>query len=126
MGSPGKFEIGDKAEKLLFSVFDLTTNRKSYPVKYRRLADFLQMTCLNIASAINKANLAKQSGAPDWRERRVVLQTTALGELENFQLVAKYSLHAGLISAATAELWSGMAHDIKYMTLAWRKSGLTS
>ena len=30
-----KFEIGNKTEQLLFSVFDITTNCKYYPVKFR-------------------------------------------------------------------------------------------
>ena len=32
-----KFEIGNKAEQLLFSVFDITTNRNHYIVRFRRL-----------------------------------------------------------------------------------------
>lgn len=37
-----KFEIGNKAEQLVFNVFDITTNRNHYPVKFRRLSDKLQ------------------------------------------------------------------------------------
>lgn len=43
-----KFEIGNKTEQLLFSVFDITTNRKHYPVKFRRLSDKLQEYVLDI------------------------------------------------------------------------------
>ena len=42
MSDETKFEIGNKAELLYYSVFDLTTNRQHYPVKFRRLADKLQ------------------------------------------------------------------------------------
>ena len=54
-----KFDIGDKAEKLYFSVFDLTTNRSHYPVKFRRMADRLQEYAFDIHSDLLDANLLK-------------------------------------------------------------------
>lgn len=116
-----KFEIGNKAEKLYFDVFDITTNRKSYPVKHRRIADKLQETVLNIYCHLLDANSIKADTAQR-KEKRFDVQTAAITECNKFLSLAKYSLHAGLISAATCERWADFAHDVKFMTLAWRRS----
>lgn len=47
MSEETKFLIGEKAEILYTEVFDLTTNRQHYPVKFRRLADKLQEYALD-------------------------------------------------------------------------------
>lgn len=116
-----RFEIGDKAEQLYFGVFDITTNRKHYPVKFRRLADTLQACVLDIHGNIMGANAIK-ADAPQHRAKRFDLQTQAIAECNKFLSLIKYSLHAGLISASTGEAWTGLAHDIKFMTLAWRRA----
>lgn len=118
-----KFEIGNKAEKLMFLILDATTNRKNYPVKFRRVSDSLQSCAINTVSCILNANNIKQT-LPEWKRRRAELQTAAVSEIDKLLLFTKYSLHAKLISSATAETWTSLAHDLKYMTLAWRKSCL--
>lgn len=120
MGDELKFEIGDKAEKLYFDVFDLTTNRSSYPVKFRKLADRLQEYALDIHSDLLDANSFK-SDSIQHKQKRYDLQTSAITKCNKFASLVKYSLHAHLISAATSEKWIGLVHDIKYMSLAWRK-----
>ena len=55
-----KFEIGNKAEKLMFLILDATTNRKNYPVKFRRVSDSLQSCAINTVSCILNANNIKQ------------------------------------------------------------------
>lgn len=115
-----KFDIGDKAEKLYFSVFDLTTNRSHYPVKFRRMADRLQEYALDIHSDLLDANSYTQD-TPMHKQARFDLKTSAITKCNKFLSLTKYSLHAHLISAATSEEWTNLAHDIKYMTLAWRK-----
>ena len=47
MSEETKFLIGEKVEILYTEVFDLTTNRQHYPVKFRRLADKLQEYALD-------------------------------------------------------------------------------
>ena len=115
-----KFEIGNKTEQLLFGVFDVTTSRKHYPVKFRRLADRLQEYALDIHSDVLDANSFKTDSAFH-KSKRYDLQTSAITKCNKFLSLVKYSLHAQLISFATSELWTNMVHDIKYMTLAWRK-----
>ena len=115
-----RFKIGDKAEKLYFTVFDLTTNRKNYPIKFRRLADKLQEYALDIHSDVIDANSFKADSATH-KQKRYDLQTSAITKCNKFASLIKYSLHAHLISAATSEKWTNLVHDIKYMTLSWRK-----
>lgn len=116
-----RFEIGDKSEKLYFSIFDLTTNRSHYPVKFRRMADKLQEYALDIHSNLLDANSYPTDSYKHKRER-YDLQTKAITNCNKILSLIKYSLHAQLISAATSEEWTNLVHDIKYMTLAWRKS----
>jgi len=116
-----KFEIGDKAETLYFDVFDRTTNRKNYPVKFRRMADKLQEFSLDIYSYLLDAN-SFSGVSEENRRRRYTLKTRAITCCNKFLSLTKYSLHAHLISAATSETWTNLAHDIKFMTLAWRKN----
>ena len=121
MAEEVRFEIGNKAEQLYFSVFDITTNRKHYPVKFRRLADNLQAYALDIHSGVLNANSIK-TDTPQRRIRKYDLQTQAIADCNKFLSLIKYSLHAGLISFATSELWTGLVHDIKFMTIAWRRA----
>ena len=115
------FDIGTKAEQLYFSVFDITTNRSHYPVKYRRLSDRLQECALDIYSDLMDANSFK-TDSPQHISKRKDLQTGAVAKCNKFLSLVKYSVHAKLISYATAEKWTSLAHDIKFMTLAWRRA----
>lgn len=121
MGEEVKFEIGNKAEQLYFSVFDVTTVRQHYPVRYRRIADRLQELSLNIYGYLLDANAYVPDSAEGNKEKRIEKQTLAITKCNEFLSLVKYSLHANLISAAMSEQWTGLAYDIKHMTLAWRK-----
>lgn len=121
MGEKYNFEIGNKAEQLYFSVFDLTTNRQHYPVKYRRLADKLQEYALEIYSDVLDANSFKTDTVLH-KQKKYDLQTHAISTCVKFLSLTKYSINAHLISMATGEKWTSLVHDIKYMSLAWRKS----
>lgn len=116
-----RFEIGVKSENLLFSVFDITTNRSHFPVKFRRLADKMQEYALQLHSDLLDAN----SIVPNCDTNRRIkfeLQTSAISICNKFMALVKYVLHSRLISSVTAEKWVSLVSDIKYMTLAWRKS----
>lgn len=116
-----KFEIGDMAEKLLFSVFDETTNKDSYPYKTRRLADRLQEYVLNIHSDVMDANGIRMD-TQKHKDIRFDLQTRAITTINKFLALTKYSIHAGRIDTDKGGEWSDTATSIKRMTLAWRKS----
>lgn len=116
-----QFEIGNKAEKLYFAVFDATTNRQHYPVRFRRLSDRLQEFALDIYGNLIDANSFK-ADTPQHRAAKYDLQTKAITICNKFLSLTRYSLHAKLISFATSEEWTQLAHDIKFMSLAWRKN----
>lgn len=116
-----KFDIGDKAKELMFKVFDMTTDKSHYPLKFRRLADRLQEYSLNIHSNVLDAN-SFRFDTPEHRTKRFDLQTEAITNVNKFLDLVDYSFSRNRISAATCEEWTGLAHDIKFMTLAWRKS----
>lgn len=120
--SDGNFKIISKAEELYFDVFDITTNRKHYPVKFKRLSDSLQKYSLELHRLIRDAN-AYKTDTYQHRNKRYELQTEAIARCEELLSLIKYSLHAGLISVATCERWTCAASDVKHMILAWRKSG---
>lgn len=120
MNEESTFELANKSEALFFSVFDITTSRSHFPVKYQRLSCRLQDCALDIHGFIMDANGLKTEAQ---KAERFKLQTKVISKCNHLASLAKYSLHAQLISCATSELWIGLVHDIKYMTLAWRKSG---
>lgn len=123
MNKENKFEIEVKAEKLYFIIFDLTTNRKHYPIKFRRLADKLQECALDIYGDILEANaLPNNNNTVDGRQKRWLLQTGVITKCNKLLSLTKYSLYAHLISAATSEKWVAMTNDVKFMTLRWRKT----
>lgn len=120
MSEETKFLIGEKAEILYTEVFDLTTNRQHYPVKFRRLADKLQEYVLDIHSDIMDAN-SYPTDTSNHKQKRYDLQTSAITKCNKLASLVKYSLHAHLISFSTSEKLITLMHDVKFMALAWRK-----
>jgi len=120
MSNENKFLIGNKAEKLYFDILDKTTNRKKYPVKFRRLADKLQETSLEIYSCVIDANEITPNTLSR-KQCKFDMQTNAISGCKKLNSLIKYCLHSSLISNAVGEYWSSLATEIKKMTLAWRK-----
>ena len=116
-----KFELADKAEALYFSIFDITTNRKHYPVKFQRLSTRLQDYALDIHSNILDAN-SYRTDIPEQKAKRIEHQTNVITTCNKVLSLVKYSLSAHLISFATSEKWVSLTNDIKNITLAWRKN----
>lgn len=116
-----KFELADKAEALYFSIFDITTNRKHYPVKFQRLSTRLQDYALDIHGNILDAN-SYRTDIPEQKAKRIEYQTNVITTCNKVLSLVKYSLNAHLISFATSEKWVSLTHDIKNITLAWRKN----
>ena len=116
-----KFELADKAEALYFSIFDITTNRKHYPVKFQRLSTRLQDYALDIHSNILDAN-SYRTDIPEQKAKRIEHQTNVITTCNKILSLVKYSLSAHLISFATSEKWVSLTNDIKNITLAWRKN----
>lgn len=104
---------------MMTSVLDITTSKSHYPVRFRRLSDKLQESALDIYCLSEDANGIK-TDTQKRKDTRFDLQTSVISCCNKFQKLAEYSLHAKLISESTSDLWSSLATDIKYMTLAAR------
>lgn len=115
------FEIGVKAEALYFDVFDKTTSRDHYPVRFRRLSDRLQDYALNVYCNAVDAN-GIRTDTMRGKEKAYELKTSVVSDCNKLLSLAKYSLHKNLISVSTCEEWVKQIHDVKYMTLSWRKT----
>lgn len=120
MNTESKFEIANKAERLYFSIIDITTCRQHYPVRFRRIADKLQECSISIYCNIIDAN-SYTTELYEQKRKKWDCQTQAINECNKLLSLIKYSLHANLISAATSEKWTSAVCDVKYMTLHWRE-----
>ena len=115
------FEIGVKAEELYFDVLDKTTSRDHYPVRFRRLSDKIQELALDIYCGAVDAN-AIRTVTQTGREKAYEEKTLVISGCNKLLSLTKYSMRKNLISAATGEKWTSLIHDVKYMSLAWRKA----
>lgn len=112
-----EFKIGKKAETLIAYTFDVTTNRKKYPVKFRRLVDRMQLYALDIFDYVMDANECDIYTELPERRR---LQTKAINTCNRIMVLINYCLSKNLISAATCEEWTEHVCNVKYMTISWR------
>ena len=116
------FQLAIKAKALWFDVFDLSTNRKHYPVKYTKLTGLLQEISHGISSDIEDANSFHPANTERRKQNRFDAQTRAITGCNKLLDLLEYSYHANLISSAKFEELSGNVSDIKNMTLAWRSN----
>lgn len=114
------FKIGEKAEELYTNIFDLTTNRQHYPVRFRRLSDKMQEYALEIHSNVYDANSFDKDDSR-YKGKRFEFKTQAVSHCNKLLSLIKYSLRKNMISSAMSEKLTELCHDIKYMTLSWRK-----
>lgn len=114
------FKLGSKAEQLVFQIFDLTTNRKHYPVKFRMLAQQLQQYALSIQSDVLDSNELR-ADIPAQRNHRILLYSKIIGNCTKLLSLIKYSTKRQMIGFAASEELTGLLYDIKYITLALRK-----
>ena len=113
------FTISDKAKELFVCVFDSTTSRNHYPVRFKRLADRMQEFVLDIYCNVTDAN-SIQANTQNRKDKRYDLQTHVIADCDKILTLVEYSYCKHMISGKTCEIWSGLIKDIKYMTLSWR------
>lgn len=107
-----------KAKELAVHTFKLTSNCNRYPKKYRHsLVDRMQVKSLDIHDTLLEAN--RISNMTHRRERceRITKAVTLCDELLFY---IELSMNLGLLVASSAEYWSKMVRDVKYMSIAWR------
>ena len=107
-----------KAKELAEHTFKLTSNCNRYPKKYRHsLVDRIQIKSLDIYDALFEAN--RVNNVTHKRERCEMI-TRAVTLCDELLFYIELSMSLGLLAASSAEYWSKMVRDVKYMSIAWR------
>ena len=107
-----------KAKELAVHSFKLTSNANRYPKKYRHsLVDRIQIKSLDIYETLLEAN--RIHNVTHKRERCETI-TKAITLCEEILFYIDVSMLLDLLNAKSAEYWSKMVQDVKYMAIAWR------
>lgn len=107
-----------KAKELAVHSFKLTSNCNRYPKKYRHsLVDRIQLKSLDLYEALLEAN--RISNVTHKRERCEMI-TRAVTICDQLLFYIELSMLLQLLTDKSAEYWSQMVRDVKYMSLAWR------
>ena len=112
-----------KAKALALHSFKITSNINHYPKKYRHsLVDRIQIRSLDIYDALREANNISNKTHCAERCKEI---TKSISYCEHLMFYIELSMNIHLISAESAQHWTSMVKDIKYMSLAWRTSELS-
>ena len=107
-----------KAKDLAVHSFKLTSNCNRYPKKYRHsLVDRIQIKSLDIYETLLEAN--RINNVSHKRERCDMI-TKAITICDEMLFYIELSMMLELLTDKSAEYWSNMVRDVKYMSLAWR------
>lgn len=107
-----------KAKELAVHSFKLTSNCNRYPKKYRHsLVDRIQLKSLDLHDTLLEAN--RISNITNKRDRCDMI-TKAVTICDEILFYIELSMLLGLLTDKSAEYWSQMVRDVKYMSLAWR------
>lgn len=107
-----------KAKELAFHSFKLTSNCNRYPKKYRHsLVDRIQLKSLDIHDALLEANRINNT---THKRERCEMITRAVTFCDELLFYIELSMMLQLLTDKSAEYWSQMVRDVKYMSLAWR------
>ena len=106
-----------KAKALTVHTIKLTSNCNKFPKKYRfTLCDRMQNKAMTIYELLLEANRTRLSN----KAKRSDLQTRAILNCDELLFYIELCLELNIIPTNSAEYWSKLVSDIKYMTIAWR------
>ena len=109
-----------KAKELAVHSFKLTSNCNRYPKKYRHsLVDKIQIKSIEIYENLHEAN--RINNKTDKRSRCETI-TKAITYCEELNFFIELSMELNILSAGSAQYWSKMVSDVKFMAIAWRTS----
>lgn len=112
------FELIIKAKTLSKETIRITSNTNKFPKKYRfSLCNRLQDYSFEILESIVLANFADVN---DLRTRSR-FQTNVIVHCELMLFLVEACIDLEIIPVASAERWSNLISDIKFMTISWRK-----
>lgn len=109
-----------KAKELAVHSFKLTSNCNRYPKKYRHsLVDRIQVKSLDVYETLLEANRINNV-RNKWERCEMI--TRAITICDEMLFYIELSMVLDLLNAKSAEYWSKMVQDVKYMAIAWRTS----
>lgn len=107
-----------KAKELAVHSFKLTSNSNRYPKKYRHsLCDRIQLRSLDLYETLLEANRINNV-THKWERCEMITRAVTLCDKLLFYI--ELSMMLGLLNPKSAEYWSKMVQDVKYMSIAWR------
>ena len=106
-----------KAKELVIHTIKITSNCNKFPKKYRfTLCDRMQTKAMSIYELLLEANRTFLGN----KVARFELQTRAITNCDQLIFYIEMCLELNIIAANSAEYWSKLVSDIKFMTIAWR------
>lgn len=106
-----------KAKALTVHTIKLTSNCNKFPKKYRfTLCDRMQNKAMTIYELLLEANRTRLTN----KAMRSDLQTRAILNCDELLFYIELCLDLNIIPTNSAEYWSKLVSDIKFMTIAWR------
>ena len=116
--SDNELKVIVKAKELAVHSFRLTSNCNRYPKKYRHsLVDRIQLKSLDLYEILLEANRINNV-TRKWDRCEAI--TKAITICDELLFYIELSMNLDLLNANSAEYWSKMAQDVKYMSIAWR------
>lgn len=107
-----------KAKELAVHSFKLTSNCNRYPKKYRHsLVDRIQIKSLNIYETLLEANRIHNV---IHKKERCEAITKAVTLCDELLFYIELSMMLNILADGSADYWSKMVSDVKYMAIAWR------
>ena len=107
-----------KAKELVLHSFKLTSNCNRYPKKYRHsLVDRIQNKSMDIYETLLEANRINNVTRKYDRCEKI---TGAIMLCDELLCYIELSMNLDLLNANSAEYWSKMVQDVKYLSIAWR------
>ena len=107
-----------KAKELAFHTIKITSNANRYPKKYRySLVPKMQTKSLEIYELLLEAN--RISNIKNKFDRCETI-TKAITYCDEMLFYIELSMNLEILNSKSAEHWSKMVSDIKYMAIAWR------
>ena len=107
-----------KAKELAVHSFKLTSNSNKFPKKYRHsLCDRIQIRSMDLYETLLEANRINNQ-TQKWHRCEMI--TRAITICDKLLFYIELSMMLEILSDKSAEYWSQMVTDVKYMSLAWR------
>lgn len=113
-----KLKVIVKAKELMKHTYILTSNANRYPKKFRHsLVDRMQIVSMDIYEFLLESNRINNQ-----IEKRIRCETItkAIMNCDKLLTYIELSMELEILNPKSAQYWSNMVSDVKYMAIAWR------